>query len=292
MKDYYQILGLERSASPIEVKKAYHRMAMRHHPDRNDSPDANDLLVEINEAYEVLSDREQRADYDQKIDDMLLALYYLQAQQKQQAAQEEDINRDPRYRRRAPRTVARDARNEPEAKRINLEERPWQQRLDFRDAKARAIGKKVSRFYIGFIMLVILDFSLPYTDEVAQIDQVREGREWSNSKSIDKSYYRVQDREFSCESDEYSRAIGKGSHGILQKTPILRTPRYLILYRQAPMRMWAYGTFYDYYLVVLVILCFTAGVGLAAEESPDLHLYSAVMASLTFFLLMILWMCS
>ena len=64
-RDYYEILGVERSASVEEIKKAYRRMAVRYHPDRNpDDPRAEERFKEASEAYAVLSDPEKRARYD------------------------------------------------------------------------------------------------------------------------------------------------------------------------------------------------------------------------------------
>ncbi|HUH98918.1 MAG TPA: J domain-containing protein [Anaerolineales bacterium] len=65
-KDYYQILGLERSASPDDIRKAYRKLAMQYHPDRNPgNKQAEERFKEINEAYQVLSDKQKRARYDQ-----------------------------------------------------------------------------------------------------------------------------------------------------------------------------------------------------------------------------------
>ena len=56
-KDYYKILGVERTAGADEIKKAYRKLAMKYHPDRNQgNKQAEDQFKEINEAYEVLSD--------------------------------------------------------------------------------------------------------------------------------------------------------------------------------------------------------------------------------------------
>ena len=62
--DFYAVLGVPRDASEADIKKAYRKLAMEHHPDRNKSPGAEERFKEITEAYEVLRDEEQRAAYD------------------------------------------------------------------------------------------------------------------------------------------------------------------------------------------------------------------------------------
>ena len=65
-RDYYEVLGLQKNASEAEIKKAFKRMAMKYHPDRNpDNKEAEDKFKECKEAYEVLSDSQKRAAYDQ-----------------------------------------------------------------------------------------------------------------------------------------------------------------------------------------------------------------------------------
>jgi len=64
-QDYYELLGVGRSASPDDIKKAFRKLAMQHHPDRNrDDKDAEKRFKEINHAYDILKDPEKRAAYD------------------------------------------------------------------------------------------------------------------------------------------------------------------------------------------------------------------------------------
>jgi curved DNA-binding protein len=64
-KDYYRILGVDRDAKEREIKRAYRKLAREYHPDVNKDPGAEERFKEINEAYQVLSDAENRRKYDQ-----------------------------------------------------------------------------------------------------------------------------------------------------------------------------------------------------------------------------------
>ena len=64
-RDYYEVLGVSKDTPKADIKKAYRKLAMKYHPDRNKSPDAEEKFKEISQAYAVLSDDEKRSQYDQ-----------------------------------------------------------------------------------------------------------------------------------------------------------------------------------------------------------------------------------
>ena len=77
----YDVLGVSRQATGQEIKKAYKKLAREWHPDKNRSPDAEAKFVEINKAYEILTDDDKRRDYDRfvqlrEIDTLDLFLIY------------------------------------------------------------------------------------------------------------------------------------------------------------------------------------------------------------------------
>lgn len=92
MKDYYQVLGVNTNASSETIKRAYRRLVVLYHPDRNPDPEAHEMIKEINEAYDVLSDEEKRKSYDLRfMQDWIEPVQDVQPP-----------HRDPRYRRKSP----------------------------------------------------------------------------------------------------------------------------------------------------------------------------------------------
>merc|ERR1712141_40831 len=63
-ESYYKLLGVDKKASKQEIKKAFRKLAVQYHPDKNNSPDAEDKFRKIAEAYEILSDDDKRRQYD------------------------------------------------------------------------------------------------------------------------------------------------------------------------------------------------------------------------------------
>lgn len=64
-RDYYEVLGVKKTATEAEIKSAYRKLALQYHPDRNKSKDAETKFKEINQAYEVVGNKDKRAKYDQ-----------------------------------------------------------------------------------------------------------------------------------------------------------------------------------------------------------------------------------
>ena len=65
-RDYYEVLGIQKGASDDEIKRAFRKLAIKYHPDKNQGDkEAEQKFKEINEAYQVLSDPEKKAQYDQ-----------------------------------------------------------------------------------------------------------------------------------------------------------------------------------------------------------------------------------
>ena len=67
MPSHYEILGISKDASDIEIKKAYRSASLKYHPDRNSSKEAVTKIQEINEAYEILSDNDKKTEYDNQL---------------------------------------------------------------------------------------------------------------------------------------------------------------------------------------------------------------------------------
>lgn len=156
MKDYYAILEVPSTASQSEIKKAFRRLAIRYHPDKNQSAKAKPRFHEINEAYDVLGDPEKRASYDARLADPLSALF----------TEQTPVHPDPAYRRRA--TSPRPTRpKEPPASWVLM-----------RDSLPYVMW--VSRLGLLFTVLFFADYFLPYQDVSDTVEEVYTVRMRSN----------------------------------------------------------------------------------------------------------------
>ncbi len=132
--DYYQILGVKYSASYEEIKRAYRRLAVLYHPDKNRDPAAENIFKNINEAYDVLGDPAKKHIYDQR----LRAPFG-------EVAEEPRRHRDPAYRPSGPRV-----RRKSEGDRM---------RDLMREYMPLAI--RATQFCFVFSLMIVLDYMLP-----------------------------------------------------------------------------------------------------------------------------------
>jgi DnaJ domain len=139
LKDYYQVLRISRRASPADVKRAYRRLAVLFHPDKNSSEDALRLFQEVNEAHEVLSDPVKRSNYDAMLEGGGFVV--------QPAAPPGGWHRDPAYRRRQQQGY-RPAKTGPSEKLLMM-------------LHLLRFLKTASWVGIAWCAFLILDYSLP-----------------------------------------------------------------------------------------------------------------------------------
>lgn len=97
MKDYYAILGVNRAATLLEIKRAYRKLAILYHPDKNHDPEAEQYFKEVNEAYDILGDESKKSWYDYKLYSFTRDSLSIDNLQEQRRA-----HRDPAYHRRKP----------------------------------------------------------------------------------------------------------------------------------------------------------------------------------------------
>lgn len=149
MKNYYFILGLTTNARENEIKQAYRKLALQFHPDKNPSKEAATIFIEINEAYEILSDPQQKFQYDQ----LLLG------------STDSKPHRDPRYRPRPPGSYANTSRKK--------------EILEFMQANL-TYALMASRIALLFSAVLIADYTLPpgkIRHQVVHLDATRNLRD-------------------------------------------------------------------------------------------------------------------
>jgi curved DNA-binding protein CbpA len=91
VKDYYQILGVRNGASVPEIRRAYRTLVQRLHPDVNPDPVAHELIKEVNEAYDVLSDPSKKQEYDYRFNNRFSTIVV-------ESQPQQPFHRDPYFR--------------------------------------------------------------------------------------------------------------------------------------------------------------------------------------------------
>ncbi|QLH34077.1 MAG: J domain-containing protein [Cyclobacteriaceae bacterium] len=193
MKNYYFILGLTIYAHAQEVKRAYRKLALQYHPDRNPSAEAAAIFIEVNEAYEVLSDPQRKLEYDQ----------LLQGVPSQPPPF--TSSRDPRFRRGPVATESASSRREV----LNL----------MREYLKHAV--MFSRLALLFSFVLIADLSLPtkaIREEILEVTPKHDSRYDRSSQLA------LQDGETITLKMETAREFQKGSVITIHTSSLFSVP--------------------------------------------------------------------
>lgn len=154
MKDYYQILRVRQGASSPEIKRAYRVLVQQLHPDVNPDPAAHELIKEVNEAYDVLSDDVKRRDYDYRFDNPYVTVEVPQ----------EPVHRDPYFKRQGRPATAR-----------NVEKSESTQLME----KSLYYFQWFFKFSAGLCIILLVDFCVPKhvsEEQMAEMYEIRDGR--------------------------------------------------------------------------------------------------------------------
>ena len=133
--DYYQVLGVKYSASYDEIKRAYRRLAVLYHPDKNRDPSAENIFKNINEAYDVLSDPAKKHLYDLR----------MHAPFADVAENTPPRHRDPAY--RPAQSRGRRKSDRERMRDLMREYMPW--------------AIRITQFCFAFSLLIVVDYMLP-----------------------------------------------------------------------------------------------------------------------------------
>jgi hypothetical protein len=134
--DYYQTLGVSYTASQHDIKRAYRRLAVLYHPDKNRDPSAENIFKNINEAYDVLGDPVKKNKYDRRF----------QSAFDEVQSESRPHHRDPAYRTSRPKVHRQSDRER--LRDLMKEYMPW--------------AVRITQFCFGFSLLILIDYLLPH----------------------------------------------------------------------------------------------------------------------------------
>jgi curved DNA-binding protein CbpA len=238
MKDYYQTLGVSRFASAADIRTAYRKLVRELHPDKNPDPQAHELIREVNEAYEVLSNDTKRQAYDNRFNYPELEI---------EINEPVVVHRDPAYRRRAkPATSARPA-------------------VDGQlELKKRIVAKTHFFFFAGTLLSVFLSFDY-FLEPVASTETIVGFR----SENFRRSY---QDYLLTSSGGELKIAyedrisLRQGQQIVIYSSRLLTIQRKAVVPAEDPIILTNLATLYGNFLFVPVMLTISSVLGLVAAR--------------------------
>jgi hypothetical protein len=199
MKDYYQILQVHRGANSSEIKKAYRRLAVKFHPDKNPDVSAEHLFKEINEAYEVLGDPTKKISYD------LLATNPYEPV----VIVPERKHRDPAYRRNRPRV-----NHKSERQRLYESMLPW-----------LPLANRIAYFSFIITIFLAVDYLLPFE---RRFETIIEADVKTYRRSVTEWLVLITDKGNSLELPlSNARYFHVGDPIIIEATRLLKVPIYV-----------------------------------------------------------------
>lgn len=227
MKNYYFILGVSIYAREQEIKQAYRRLALKFHPDKNPSQEAETIFKEINEAYEVLGDPQKKVLYDQMLVGAEPVAQPVTARP----------HRDPRYRPKPPGTP-----RPPSRKR----------ELFLMMQRYLNVALMSSRIALLVASLLLADFSLPQQREETTITGLSRKRDKKDPLTVQ---IQLEDGRQLNVPQLQAYDFRKGSRVVVYRSAFLSVPRKLTDESsrvQASMPISIYGNFIFFPLILLI----------------------------------------
>lgn len=252
---YYDILGLTRSASATDIKRAYRKLAVVYHPDKNPDPSAEQLFKLINEAYEVLGDAPKRSRYDLELMEPIAVFQTTPAQRR---------HRDPAYRPNRPRP-----RRKSESERM-------------RDMMAHYLPytARISMLCFGLCVLLTIDYLWPRHQVNDLIENVIQYRNYTHSASV--NYVVIQTTTGYEIRIPYQNAkyFLPGEKVVIHRSTFFQIPVRVDAPRVSqPLKNNIYGIFLFAPAALLII----SGLGVIARNSVDYGFNLGVASFIIFF---------
>ncbi len=259
MKNYYFILGLNTFAHIQEVKRAYRKLALQFHPDKNPSAEAASIFVEVNEAYEILGDPQRKFEYDQLMQGVPVSTPTY------------TTHRDPRFRRGPVAKESASTRKEVLA--------AMKEYLNY--------AMMFSRVALMFSLVLITDYSLPAEKVREEITGMRMKRE---SRYAQSSQLSLQDGEVITLKKEIAREFSRGEVITVHNTAMFAVP--LVLENEATgfrakVPVSIYGNFKFLPLIMLITSLLGTFWWKGVEFRFNLGIVNALLILLSFVFLRI-----
>lgn len=255
MKDYYKILNIDRYATDLQIKKAYRELAIRYHPDKTKLGDTHQIFIEINEAYQVLSRKESRENYN--------FIYDYETIDKKRQVSSSEVYEGPRE-------------FSGKTERPYTRTRPvYAKSKDDIDLTPYIRGVRIiSGLSFLFTFLIILDFFLPKL-EYEEVIQAK----LNTYKSVNTVIIATEKHEFPL-SFNYSKLIHSGDKAIVSISPIFNIQYKLYVDTGSDKyEFWPHYSIYNIFAFFLIVLLITSYIGLFHKRNNPELVFSAGVAN-------------